>query len=790
MRTLMAVSMAVSMAVALWTATFTAAMAEALLPKTPASLSQGEGAALIAAWRSKGSGYTPRTHRLHSDGTPRFVNRLITETSPYLVQHAHNPVDWRPWGPDALAEAQATGKPIFLSVGYATCHWCHVMEEESFDTEIVANVLNRDFIAVKVDREQRPEIDQTYMLATMMLMGRGGWPNSVFLTPEGKPFYAGTYWPQTAFLEVLDAVSLGWTEQRPAVEGHADEIAGAILDYTTAQTEAAALDERVHSAATSHLIAAHNALQGGFSLSVQFPQEIYLTYLLDRWRRTGDPATLEVVRTTLDQIEAGGIHDHIGGGFHRYTVDPNWRTPHFEKMLYNQAQLASVFAEAWAITGAPRYARAVRRSFEYVLREMRAPDGAFYSAEDADSAGLPGTERAGERVEGAFYVWTPEQVRDALAGRPAEEIDTAIRALGLHTRATMETGTVAHRDPDLEPDPALDPVLDALRTARDARPRPLRDEKIIAGWNGLMIRALAEGGAAFAEQRYTFAAAAAAQGIWSRLWRDGALSRLYTNEQVAPIEGALEDYAWLGLGFVALSDATGDGRWLSRAAQLADALEARFSDPSGRLRTSKGGTPLGPLFAPEDGATPAGESAALELFAALSLRREDVTNGARAQKLLAALSGRMAERPIDRINALQTAAMVEGGDSRTARPLVKGKVRARAEQAGETLRVRLTIAPGWHVNAHEPGYPDVIPLGVSGATVTAVRYPVSARKSFGFAEAEIAVHEADATVEIDLAPPDDEADPRQGRTVTLTVQACSDTVCLAPEDATFRVLPR
>ena len=448
----------------------------------------GLHAELEAAYAAKGPGHVPRTH-LMDGGRARHVNRLILEPSPYLLQHAHNPVDWRPWSHETLAEARARDLPIFLSVGYATCHWCHVMEEESFDNEAIAAVLNAGFLPVKIDREEMPDLDHLYVTATQIQQGHGGWPNSVFLLPDGRPFHTGTYFPPDVFGEMLELISAAWADprQRAQMEMLAGELSEAVRQVTQMPaTQSAPLDDALHARAAASLLDMHNALEGGFSQDQQFPQEGYLLFLMDHWRRTGDEASLGVATETLYAIAAGGIHDHAGGGFHRYTVDPNWRTPHFEKMLYNQGLLARAFIEAWEITGEPVFRRAAERTFAYVARDMTDPEGAFHAAEDADSP-----DATGAREEGAFYVFTPDEI--AAAAGPE-----AVAALGLDAEPTLEAGGVIHLPLDGVPDFArLDPLLDAARKARETRPRPLRDDKIIAGWNGLMIRALAEGAVAF-----------------------------------------------------------------------------------------------------------------------------------------------------------------------------------------------------------------------------------------------------------------------------------------------------
>lgn len=719
---------------------------------------------LDAAYAAKGPDYVPRTH-LMADGAAKYVNRLILEPSPYLLQHAHNPVDWHPWGDEAFERAEAEGKPVFLSVGYATCHWCHVMEEESFDNETVAALLNAHFIPIKLDREQRPDLDNIYITATQLQQGHAGWPNSLWLLPDGRPFHTGTYFPERQFMAVLSAVADAWKNpaQRPEIDRVAAQLTGAIQRQQTARMAATPPPGPDHfNAAVAQLAQMHNELEGGFSGGQQFPQEGFLFFLLDQWRRTGDSAALGLATATLDAIAAGGIHDHLGGGFHRYTVDPNWRTPHFEKMLYNQGQLARAFIEGWEATGHKAYARAARRTFDYIARDMTDPEGAFYSAEDADSL-----DDRGELEEGAFYVIAPDIARQVLP----DDADFAIASLGLDEHPTIESGPVVHIPRGAAPDfDRLDPVLDALRERRDERPRPLRDDKVIAGWNGLMIRALADGAVALEEPRYAGMAARAADTLWARLWTGERLMRLWAGG--APLEhGTLEDYAWLGLGFLALDAATGDGVWRERAHALASATVEIFDDGAGRLMMASAHGPLGPVYDSSDGATPAGESSAIEFLARTADLMQDAALRIRAEELRAAISAQMTEVPLLRPEGIIGSRTLDNGQSTLRRSLSNGTVEAHLKP---DARLVLQIRDGWHINAAEPGPDWLIGARLDGARAD---WPEGSPLPVSFSDAEIRVYDGD--LELQLAPSDGP--------VTLHIQTCSDTICLEPVAATFRL---
>jgi len=345
---------------------------------------------LIQALKDRGGNYEPRTKHKLASGEPAFINRLILEDSPYLLQHAHNPVNWYPWGEEAFAAAKAQDKPIFLSIGYATCHWCHVMEEESFESVDIAELLNDEFIAVKVDREQRPDVDASFMSAVQIMTGRGGWPMSSFLNVDTQPFYGGTYYPPDVFADLLNQIAVLWLDDRESLEAQATELAGAVIANSQLSGQASEVGSVVIDKAVEQLVASFDELQGGFGEAPKFPQESKLFLLLDHVRRKTNDAALNAAHVSLQRMAAGGIHDQVAGGFHRYAVDNDWLVPHFEKMLYNQALLSRNFLSAYVVNGDEEHKRVAQRVLDYVLREMTSPEGGFYSATDADSAGSEG----------------------------------------------------------------------------------------------------------------------------------------------------------------------------------------------------------------------------------------------------------------------------------------------------------------------------------------------------------------------------------------------------------------
>ena len=543
------------------------------------------------------------------DPRHRHTNRLAGETSPYLLQHAHNPVDWYPWGPEALGRAVELDRPIFLSIGYAACHWCHVMERESFEDEATAAVLNEHFVAIKVDREERPDLDALYMGAVQAMTGQGGWPMSVFLTPEGRPFFGGTYFPDTprhgmpSFRQVLEGVRLAWFEQRAELEEAGTQLVAG------ARRAAAGRLGVVGPAARGRPGGGRRRHRRGLRpgqrrlgprAQVPAADDDRGPAAAPRGRRRRH-ARCEIARRSLDAMAAGGIRDQLGGGFHRYSTDAHWLVPHFEQMLYDNAQLARVYVHAWALTGDARYLETATGTLDYLLRELRMPDGGFAASQDADTDG----------EEGATFVWSAAEIREVLGA------DAALfaAAYGVTDDGNWEGHTILSRIRDDASwgsgsgssrggGRAAGRGAAALLERRAARPQPARDDKVLAAWNGLAIGALADAaralGAARTRRRWTRRRPATATRPWRRptgsrprlLGADGRLRRSWKDGR-ATADGVLEDYANLAEGLLALYEATGDERWFAAAVGLADVILARFADPAGGFfDTADDGEPL------------------------------------------------------------------------------------------------------------------------------------------------------------------------------------------------------
>ena len=502
-------------------------------------------------------------------------NHLVNETSPYLLQHAHNPVDWYPWGEEALRKAKQEDKPIFLSIGYSACHWCHVMAHESFEDEKVAAILNEHFISIKVDREERPDLDRIYMSAMQAMTGRGGWPMSVFLTPDGLPFYGGTYFPprrlygMPSFTEILLAVTDAWRNRRQELIAGSKELVAAI-EQQSAVHEGVKREEVKRDtleAAREKLWQQFDRVYGGWSEAPKFPQPMVLEFLLRYHHTTGDERALQMVIQTLEAMARGGMYDQLGGGFHRYSVDNRWLVPHFEKMLYDNAQLARVYLHAWQVTGEPFYRTITEEILDYVAREMTDAVGGFYSTQDADSEG----------EEGKFFLWTAAEIRRILG----DEAEACMAAYDVTERGNFEGKNVLEFISDLAQRPALSEARRRLFAAREQRVRPGRDEKMLTAWNGLMLAAFAEAARVLGRKDYQQIAERNAEFLLRELRREDGRLLHYWKEGKAHFNGYLEDYSYLVEGLLELYQTTFEPRWYQAARELADLMIEHFSAPEG-----------------------------------------------------------------------------------------------------------------------------------------------------------------------------------------------------------------
>ena len=620
----------------------------------------------------------------------QHTNRLIHESSPYLNQHAHNPVDWYPWSETALKRAVTEDKPIFLSVGYSACHWCHVMERESFQNEDIARFMNAHFINIKVDREERPDLDEIYMTAVHVMNNAGGWPMSVWLTPELEPFYGGTYFPPVdrggmpGFKRVLETVADLYVQDRERVVSRSNKVVGRIRELAQPSRKRRLPGIRHVDRAVNELLASHDPRYGGFGPAPKFPPAQHLLLLLRSYRRSGDERVLNAVTCTLDNMANGGIHDQLGGGFHRYATDVRWLVPHFEKMLCDNALLAQAYLDAYLVTGTDRYRSVAQGCLDYAMRDMTDRSGGFYSSQDAES----------EMEEGRCYVWSQMEVRRIL-----EDRDAAIFSefYGVTPDGNFNSESSILHIPHNSQDVAmrarltrneLQELLAAGRSklfeVRSRRIPPQRDDQIITGWNGLMIGALARGGRAFDESRYVEASANAAEFIRSNLYTSGRLCRLWKDGE-ARLNGYLEDYAFLANGLVDLYEATFDPRWLRWSLELADGIVEHFGDPKTGvlyLTSHDHERLVARTRDNHDGAVPSGASASVMVFLRLARLTGRTEFESRALAVLRSYS-----EPIDRMPTAFLS-MMSALDFHLARPMEIAVV-GRANDANADLLRRL-----------------------------------------------------------------------------------------------------
>ncbi|GAC1451194.1 MAG: thioredoxin domain-containing protein [Isosphaeraceae bacterium] len=768
------------------------------------------------------------------------ANRLARETSPYLLLHAHNPVDWYPWGPEAFARAKAEGKPIFLSVGYSSCYWCHVMERESFEDKGIARLLNERFVCVKVDREERPDVDQVYMTA-LQVFGGGGWPMSMFLTSDGRPFFGGTYYPPSdrdgmeGFPSILNRVIEAWRDQRGALEKDADRLANVVrrtLD-SAAQGRRVPLSRQSSAAGVASLAQQFDPEYGGFGFNPanprrpKFPEPVNLVFLLDQHRRAGNGMKtrsstevsssderrgghrpIDMVVTTLDHMARGGIRDQLAGGYHRYATSRYWDVPHFEKMLYDNAQLASAHLLAFEQTGDPRWRIEAEATFAFVARTLTAPEGGFYSSLDAETQG----------EEGESYVWTRAEVKQILGEGPDHEAFAQVYGLnrepnfekGRHVLLQPKSLAEQARARDTKPE-ALEARLAQARAkllaVREKRPAPLCDDKILTSWNGLMIAAYADGFRVLKEPRYREAAEKGADFLLAKLrTSDGRLLRTYRARK-AKLAAYLEDYAYLAHGLLRLHTATGDPKRLAEARALTERMIEDFHDPKAGGFFFTAGDHEKLIARPKDatdGVLPSGNSVAIRNLVALSVATREPRYLDLAGKALASYSMRLAQSPTSL--PLMLVGMEEYLD---ARPETESPTAALSGEPSETndvvtvaasvkerekispgqefdVELILSVKKGWHTYANPAGVEDVLPSRVTldpgqGATLVRVDYPKGEAKVLASSGKEkVSLYEGKTSLRARVKLNPSVATPPPALGFTVHYQACDDRSCLAP----------
>jgi uncharacterized protein YyaL (SSP411 family) len=733
---------------------------------------------------------------------PAHTNHLAGETSPYLLQHAHNPVDWYPWGAAAFERARKEERPIFLSIGYSSCHWCHVMERESFEDEGIAKLLNEQFVCIKVDREERPDLDEIYLTAVQLLNdGSAGWPASLFLTPDGKPFFGGTYYPRDAFAELLRKVGELWkdAEKRKQAVEQAERVVKAIGQAMPAPAAGSISLALIPTAVTAYM-GEFDAENGGFGSAPKFPPAMRLALMLREQRRKPDPKLLKQILTTLDRMARGGIYDQVSGGFHRYSTDAKWLVPHFEKMLYDNALLAWVYFDAAQLTRRPALRRTGGEILDFVLRELADPKGGFYSTLDADSA-------AGE---GGYYLWKPEEVIEVLGPVDGELFN---RIYDVTPAGNFEGRSIPNllqrpveewaREMKVSPEALwkrLDGMRSKLRAARSKRPRPALDDKVLVNWNGLMLRALAAGYRVTGEARYLEAARKNAGFLLAQLRREGNLLHVY-RAGTSKIPGYLEDYAFLTVGLLDLYGADHDPRWIRESQNLVEAMNSRFWDEASGTYYSTGGDHEQLLVrtrSAEDNATPSGQSMAALALVRLAHLTGNRELGRRARRVLDAYALPMKRTPAAFPTMLLATHLylTEPAAAPAGQP---DPVRLRVAAAPSpvlpgreaTVALQVEVAPGWHINAAQPATADLIPtrLTLDGGPFRLVDavYPPAKSVTLSFATQPLLVYEGTVSLRARLAISGAARPGRQTVRLTLHYQPCSNQACLVPAEKSVSV---
>ena len=781
-------------------------------PGTGARLSAGSSGAAVKQQPASSPATTVPHHK--------HTNRLAGESSPYLLQHAHNPVDWYPWGPEAFAAARAQDRPIFLSVGYSTCYWCHVMERQCFEDERIAALMNRLFVNIKVDREERPDVDALYMNAVQLMTRHGGWPMSVWLTPDLKPFYGGTYFPpqdmhgRPGFPTILTAIDDAYRNRRAVVEQQADDIVDVLRQVAVplAPRAKVTIDQRLVTDLVARSTDDYDPAHGGFGAAPKFPRETLLEFLLVYCRGDGNAAAesqisdlrsriLKQVLHTLDAMADGGIRDHLGGGFHRYSTDARWLVPHFEIMLYDNAMLAWCYVEAYRQTQDVRYAEVAREVFDFIRRDMTAPGGAFYTAFDAEV----------DAMEGGSYLWTKDQVESVLGAEDARlfnrvyGVDRGPNFADPHHGDGTPTHSILYLPqplpkavPDERDRARLPEMRGKLLAARKLRKQPLLDTKVITSWNALMVRALAHGGSVLQDDGLIAAAQRAADAILtSHRAADGTLYRT-SRDGVAKHPGFLDDYAFLAQALLDLANAGGGERYRDEARAVAAVMGARFGDPDA------GGFFYTAADAPDlivrqktavDTPLPSGNAVAAMVMQDLgqpAVARDTLVTFAESLRssgegmsslALAAHEYLRGNLPIS-VHPPATRPATTTGPASQPSPVQQAAdaVQLTADWVSPTeLRATVTVAAPYHVNAHEPLDRDLVPTQLAvvgeGIAVARIDYPPGADRAFAFSDRPLRVYDGTFAVTVTLRAPVPPGTPVR---LSLQYQACDESACLAP----------
>jgi hypothetical protein len=747
---------------------------------------------LASALKLQAEDYRPHTQYMCEDTAPCYTNRLILESSPYLLQHAHNPIDWYSWGEEAFTKARRENKAVFLSIGYAACHWCKVMEKESFDNLEIARYINKNFISIKVDRERRPDIDELYGHAVMYFKSQQGWPMSLFLTPDGSPFYGGGYYTKSEFKALLLSMADYWMNRQQDAIQQANKVIDSLKTRSQAALKVSMLEDKTRKRAIKDLLSIVDAYNGGFGEGSKFPREPWLLLLLDdSYGEKSSHDSSVALHTALRHMAEGGIYDQLGGGFHRYTTDPYWKIPHFEKMLYNQALLIRIYLRANAIQPNPLYVRVAQQSLDYLLMEMSDPQGAFYAAMAADTEGK----------EGRYYLWNINEWQQSLSKEDSEfsaqifdvdkygEIEETSNVLYIYT--SVKEYAQQHKLSVHKLQQRLDKIRQHLKQIRSKRVAPEKDKKIIMGWNGLVITALAESSKYLDNKKYLNKAAQAADFIWNKMRQENYFYR--TNFQGKNSQPAqLEDYAFYLQALIALYDVDKNNNWLVRAKTVADMMLSQFWDDlqGGFFNislTDSVSLPFRPKSA-FDKTLPSGNAVAAHMLIRLARRTGDDNYQYKADALITAFTSAVQETPSAFSSVLVALNELHLGEKDLPVYAARGLIRVDAvvvpaNDSAYELRVDIEMENNWHINAHRPLDKQLIPTSIklkdkAGWRIEKTIYPQHDVVKLGYSRQPLALYHG----RIQLKSKIKKISPGFSPEVILQLQACNDRICLAPEE--------
>ncbi|WP_353411662.1 thioredoxin domain-containing protein [Arenicella sp. 4NH20-0111] len=745
-------------------------------------------------YNDKKDSYTLSTKHVDKNGNARFVNHLIKQNSLYLLQHANNPVNWWAWAEDAFKEAARLNKPIFLSIGYSTCHWCHVMARESFDNIETANFINDNFIPIKVDREEYPDIDELYLTSVQMLSGKAGWPLTAVLTPDGKAFFGGTYFQPEALINVLSKIDQTWRERQDAVLAQAERLNTALKGINKASKAAESIDAQIILEAAKRIDTSLSQTESELS-KPGFPREPEMLFLLHHGLKTQSKSAIQTVSNRLLTLAASGLHDHVGGGFHRYTVDSNWNIPHFEKMLYNQAQMGKAYIEAYALTGNQALKDTASKTFSFLLETMQSPHGGFYAAMDAESE-----DSDGNKTEGAYYLWSHSELTDILS---KNELEIAEAVFGVSRQGNFTGSNVIKRNPDnfnegsnsvLNRQQAV-AVLDKLTAARATRKPPHTDTKIITSWNSMAISALLAGYQVTAEEEYLQAAKKAADRIWKLSYQDTGTLKRTLSEDSSSVLASLEDYAYFSNALLDAFDILGDTVWLERSKEVAKQMIEYFHDSETggfKISSSIGAkVPILRLVTARDDATFSGNSMAAQVLVRLYHRTGKVLYKNTANQTIAAFSNQLFANPEALSGMLLAASKLNSGEVNHKQYAAKGNIAILSKANAEGgLEIKMAISDGWHVNASQVLGDYLIPTKLISTPQTNcsplsnISYPDGNLVSLGFQEEKLLVYEGQTMLIASQVKP--HKNGCRVLSAQLKIQACTDEICLAPETIPIR----